>query len=139
MADDHPLRQQAASTDSPVVDQVTATPAALALIERLRREHGDLMFYQSGGCCDGSAPMCYCAGDFVLGDADRLLGHIGGQPFYMSEAQFAYWKHTQLIIDVVPGRGGMFSLDGATGQRFLTRSRLFTDAESQWLEAQGRL
>lgn len=136
---DAATREPTAPDTTATVDQVTATPAALALIERLRGEHGDLMFYQSGGCCDGSAPMCYAAGDFVLGDADRLLGQIGGQPFYISQSQFEYWKHTQLIIDVVAGRGGMFSLDNATGQRFLTRSRLFTDAESQWLEAQGRL
>lgn len=121
------------------VEQVTATPAALRLIERLRAEHGDIMFHQSGGCCDGSAPMCYPAGEFPLGDADRLLGRIGGAPFYISEGQFAYWQHTQLIIDTVPGRGGMFSLDGPTGERFLTRSRLFTDAEWATLLAQGRV
>ena len=117
--------------------QVTATPAALELIEQLRATHGELMFYQSGGCCDGSAPMCYAAGEFLIGDADRLLGHIGGMPFYISQAQFEYWKHTQLIIDVVEGRGGMFSLEGPTGRRFLTRSRLYEDAEWQALEAQG--
>ena len=109
--------------------RVTATDAARALIVTLRSKHGELMFHQSGGCCDGSAPMCYPQGEFIVGDYDRLLGHIGGAPFYISGPQFEYWKHTQLIIDVVPGRGGMFSLDGPEGLRFLTRSRLFTEAE----------
>ena len=109
--------------------RVTATDSARALIDTLRTKHGDLMFHQSGGCCDGSAPMCYPLGEFIIGDYDRLLGHIGGAPFYISGPQFEYWKHTQLIIDVVPGRGGMFSLDGPEGLRFLTRSRLFTDIE----------
>ena len=93
------------------------------------------MFHQSGGCCDGSAPMCYPSGEFIVGDYDRLLGEIGDMPFYISGPQFEYWQHTQLIIDVVPGRGGMFSLEGPTGRRFLTRSRLFTDEEWAWLEA----
>ena len=109
--------------------RVTATDCAHALIATLRAKHGDLMFHQSGGCCDGSAPMCYPKGEFIIGDYDRLLGHIGGVPFYISGPQFEYWKHTQLIIDVVPGRGGMFSLDGPEGLRFLTRSRLFTETE----------
>ena len=109
--------------------RVTATDSAQALIATLRAKHGDLMFHQSGGCCDGSAPMCYPRGEFIIGDYDRLLGHIGGAPFYISGPQFEYWKHTQLIIDVVPGRGGMFSLDGPEGLRFLTRSRLFTETE----------
>jgi uncharacterized protein len=109
--------------------RVTATDSAQALIATLRAKHGDLMFHQSGGCCDGSAPMCYPQGEFIIGDYDRLLGHIGGAPFYISGPQFEYWKHTQLIIDVVPGRGGMFSLDGPEGLRFLTRSRVFTETE----------
>lgn len=115
-----------------MVDKVTATEAALALIERLKTKYGDLMFHQSGGCCDGSAPMCYPAGEFLIGDSDVLLGEIGGCPFYIGAAQYEYWKHTQLIIDVVEGRGGMFSLEGPEGLRFLTRSRLFTDEE--WTE-----
>ncbi|HEY4066356.1 MAG TPA: DUF779 domain-containing protein [Burkholderiaceae bacterium] len=115
--------------------RVTATDAALALIAELRAKHGPLMFHQSGGCCDGSAPMCYPAGDFIVGDYDRLLGHIGEAPFYISGPQFEYWQHTHLIIDVVPGRGGMFSLEGPTGRRFLTRSRLYSDAEWASLEA----
>jgi uncharacterized protein (DUF779 family) len=109
--------------------KVLATEAALRWIERLRAKHGDLMFHQSGGCCDGSSPMCYPLGEFLIGDQDVLLGEIGGCPFYMGKAQYEYWKHTQLIIDVVDGRGGMFSLEGPEGIRFLTRSRVFPDAE----------
>ena len=111
------------------VSRVLATDAALALIDRLKAKHGPLMFHQSGGCCDGSSPMCYPEGDLLIGDSDVRLGEIGGCPFYMSATQFEYWKHTQLTIDVVSGRGGMFSLEGPEGLRFLTRSRLFTNAE----------
>jgi len=110
-----------------MVERVSATPAALELIAVLRAQHGALMFHQSGGCCDGSSPMCYPLGEFLVGDSDVQLGEIGGCPFYMSSAQFEYWQHTHLIIDVVPGRGGMFSLEGPTGRRFLTRSRLFSE------------
>lgn len=110
--------------------RVTATDAALQLIAELCRDHGPVLFHQSGGCCDGSSPMCYAVGDFMISDADVLLGEIGGASFYMSAAQFDYWRHTQLIIDVVPGRGGMFSLENGREKRFLTRSRLFTDAEA---------
>jgi uncharacterized protein (DUF779 family) len=117
-----------------MVARVLATDAALALIERLKAKHGPLMFHQSGGCCDGSAPMCYPQGEFLIGEVDVLMGEIGGCPFYMSQSQFAYWEHTQLIIDVVEGRGGMFSLEGPEGLRFLTRSRLFSDEE--WAELQ---
>lgn len=109
-------------------EKVLATDAALKLIERLQAKYGKLMFHQSGGCCDGSSPMCYPQGEFLVGDQDVLLGEIGGCPFYMGKAQFEYWKHTQLIIDVVEGRGGMFSLEGPEGVRFLTRSRLFPDS-----------
>jgi uncharacterized protein (DUF779 family) len=119
------------------VPQVAATEAALALIQTLVQRHGPVMFHQSGGCCDGSAPMCFAAGEFQLGDGDRLLGRIGGMPFYISASQYEYWRHTQLIIDVVAGRGGMFSLEGPTGRRFLTRSRLYDDVEWAWLEAHG--
>jgi uncharacterized protein (DUF779 family) len=121
------------------VAQVVATDAALALIAELQARHGELMFHQSGGCCDGSAPMCFPLGDFIVGDSDVLLGEIGGVPFYMSESQFEYWCHTQLIIDVVPGRGGMFSLEGPTGKRFLTRSRFYEDAEWAALLAAGKV
>jgi uncharacterized protein (DUF779 family) len=120
-----------------MVERVSATPAALELIAVLREQHGELMFHQSGGCCDGSAPMCYPRGEFMVGDSDVRLGEIGGCPFYMSRAQFEYWQHTHLIIDVVPGRGGMFSLEGPTGRRFLTRSRLFNDEESAALSARS--
>lgn len=115
------------------VKRVIATPAALELIELLKDRHGPLMFHQSGGCCDGSSPMCYPEGEFRIGGQDVRLGEIGGCPFYMGAAQFEYWRHTQLIIDVVPGRGGMFSLEGPEGKRFLTRSRLFDDEESAQL------
>jgi len=118
------------------VARVTATAAAQALIQRLAQKHGPLMFHQSGGCCDGSAPMCYPRGDLMVGEQDILLGEIGGQPFYIGAAQFEYWQHTHLIIDVVSGRGGMFSLEGAEGVRFLTRSRLYTDEESRHLMSQ---
>jgi uncharacterized protein len=118
-----------------MVLRVTATSEALTLIERLANEHGPLLFHQSGGCCDGSAPMCFPAGEFIVGASDVRLGEIGGMPFYMSAAQFEYWQHTQLVIDAVPGNGGMFSLERPTGLRFLTRSRLFDDAESAWLDA----
>ena len=87
------------------------------------------MFHQSGGCCDGSSPMCYPIGEFLLGSSDVKLGEIADAPFYMSESQFAYWQHTKLIIDVIPGRGGMFSLENPEGVRFLTRSEMFTDDE----------
>ncbi len=118
------------------LERVTATPAALDFIEALRQRHGPLMFFQSGGCCDGSAPMCYPAGEFNLSDSDVYLGNLGGTPFYMGMEQFGYWEHTQLIIDVVAGNGGMFSLDNGTGRRFLTRSRLFTDDECALLRTQ---
>ena len=124
---------------APSVDRVVATPAALALIAQLTARHGPLMFHQSGGCCDGSAPMCYPDGELLVGPADVRLGEIGGAPFYMTRAQFEYWQHTRLVIDVVPGAGGMFSLEGRTGQRFLTRSELFSDDEAAWLAAQPGL
>jgi uncharacterized protein len=120
------------------VAQVVATDAALALIQELRERHGELMFHQSGGCCDGSAPMCFPLGEFIVGDDDVHLGDIGGAPFYISGPQYEYWCHTQLIIDVVPGRGGMFSLEGPTGRRFLTRSRFYEDAEWNALVASGK-
>lgn len=119
--------------------QVLATLPALQLIAKLRARHGALLFHQSGGCCDGSSPMCYPQDDFIVGDRDVLLGEIGQAPFYISPSQFAYWKHTQLIIDVVPGRGGMFSLENGEGVRFLVRSRLFTDSEYAALKAAGKV
>lgn len=118
--------------------QVVATLPALQLIKKLQARHGLLLFHQSGGCCDGSSPMCFPQDDFIVGDHDVRLGEIGGVPFYISGPQFEYWKHTQLIIDVVAGRGGMFSLENGEGVRFLVRSRLFTDEEFAALRAQGR-
>ena len=120
------------------VDKVIATASADALIERLRQQHGPLLFHQSGGCCDGSSPMCYPQDGFIVGDRDVKLGEIAGATFYMSPSQYEYWKHTQLIIDVVEGRGGMFSLENGQGVRFLTRSRLFTDEEIEQLKQDGR-
>ncbi|MDK9695767.1 MAG: DUF779 domain-containing protein [Siculibacillus sp.] len=114
--------------------RVLATPVALDFIAELTARHGPVLFHQSGGCCDGSTPMCWPRADFIVGDTDVRLGEIGGAPFFMARSQFEYWKHTQLIIDVVPGMGGMFSLDNGTGRRFLTRSRLFEDGESTLLD-----
>jgi uncharacterized protein (DUF779 family) len=118
---------------APALARVVATDAALQMLGELRARYGPVMFFQSGGCCDGSAPMCYPLGEFAVSDSDVMLGELDGTPFYMGAEQFAYWEHTQLIIDVVAGNGGMFSLDNGTGRRFLTRSRLFTDAESALL------
>jgi len=132
-----------ASIDPTVADQagadgtplrVTVTPAAIALIEELRAEYGPVMFHQSGGCCDGSSPMCYPVGDFLTGDSDVHLGQVAGADFWISRPQFAVWKHTHLILDVVRGRGGMFSLENGRDKRFLIRSRLFTAAENTALE-----
>ncbi len=120
-------------------NQVVATLPARLLIDKLRARHGPVMFHQSGGCCDGSAPMCFPQGEFLLGDHDVRLGEINDAPFYISGPQFEYWKHTQLIIDVVEGRGGMFSLENGEGVRFLVRSRLFTDKEYEQLLAEGRV
>jgi uncharacterized protein len=119
--------------------RVTATPAALALIEELRAEHGPVMFHQSGGCCDGSSPMCYPVGDFITSDGDVHLGQVGGADFFISRSQFSVWKHTHIILDVVPGRGGMFSLENGREKRFHIRSRLFTEAENKALEGACRL
>jgi len=118
-----------APADAKLVSRVLCTEAAARLVEQLRGRYGPVLFHQSGGCCDGSAPMCYPAGEFVIGDRDVCLGEIASAPFYISESQFEYWQHTQLTIDVVPGHGGMFSLDNGTGLRFLVRSRLYQDDE----------
>jgi uncharacterized protein (DUF779 family) len=127
------------TTEIEVPAQVLRTDAAIALMERLETKHGPLMFHQSGGCCDGSSPMCYPRGEFLVGDQDVLLGTLGDTPFYMSGPQFEYWKHTELTLDVVPGRGGMFSLDNGEGVRFHIRSRVFTDGEIAALRAAGRI
>ncbi len=113
-----------------MVDKVIATDAALALIDTLKAQYGpDLIFHQSGGCCDNSAANCYLKGEITIGAQDVYLGDIGGCPFYIGTAQYEYWKHTQLIIDVIEGHGGTFSLEGPLGQAFHTRSRVFSDAE----------
>ena len=113
-----------------MVDRVTATPAALELIATLQSEYGpELLFHQSGGCCDNSAANCYLPTDLTIGPYDVKLGEVGGVPFYISQSQYEYWKHTQLILDVIEGSGGTFSLEGNTGKAFHTRSRLFTDEE----------
>ena len=106
------------------LDKVTATSEALALLAEIVADHGPVLFHQSGGCCDGSSPMCYPQGEFIVGDRDVKLGEIGGMPVYISDSQYEAWKHTDLIIDVVPGRGGMFSLDNGREKRFLTRSTI---------------
>jgi uncharacterized protein (DUF779 family) len=115
--------------------RVIASLEANNLIAKLLSQYGEIIFHQSGGCCDGSSPMCYQKSEFLVGDQDVLLGEIGGAPFYISFAQFNYWRHTQLIIDVVPGQGGMFSLENGTGKRFLTRSRVFSQQELSELQA----
>jgi uncharacterized protein len=110
--------------------RVMATDKALDLIREIQADYPDILFHQSGGCCDGSSPMCYPADEYRVGENDVKLGEIGGVPVYISGSQFAVWQHTQLIIDVVPGRGGMFSLDNGREKRFLTRSRLFGGGEA---------
>jgi uncharacterized protein len=120
-----------------MVARVLITDSAAAMVEKLKVQHGPLMFHQSGGCCDGSAPMCFPAGEFKVGAQDVLLGDIAGCPFYIGAAQFEYWRHTQLIVDVVPGRGAGFTVEAPEGVRFLTRSRVFTDEEANELRAAG--
>ncbi|GEO83923.1 MULTISPECIES: DUF779 domain-containing protein [Alphaproteobacteria] len=114
----------------PAQPRVVATQAALDFLREIQGDHPDILFHQSGGCCDGSSPMCYPTSDYRVGETDVKLGEIGGVPVYISGSQFAVWKHTQLIIDVVPGRGGMFSLDNGRERRFLTRSRLLAGGEA---------
>ena len=117
-----------------MVEKVIATEAALELIEFLKQKYGQLMFHQSGGCCDNSAANCYLPGELTIGAGDEYLGDIGGFPFYISKSQYEYWKHTQLIIDVIEGRGGTFSLEGSEGKAFHTRSRVSTPQEMLELE-----
>lgn len=116
-------------------ERILATEAALALIEKLKQQHGNLMFHQSGGCCDGSQPMCFAEGEFKIGGSDVLLGEIAGCKFYMHKDQFEYWKHTQLTLDVTPGRGSSFSLEIPLGVRFIIKSRIFTEEELVALES----
>jgi uncharacterized protein len=114
--------------------RVIATEAALRLLDAIRADHGPVLFHQSGGCCDGSAQMCYPSGEFRVGDRDVRLGAVGGAEVWMGAALFDYWRHSQLILDAGPGSGGAFSLDNGRGQRFVARSRVFTDAECAALE-----
>ena len=107
-----------------MIERLSFTQDTENLVNELTEIHGDLVFHQSGGCCDGSAPMCFPEGEFPLGDNDVKLGEIGGVPFYMNADQYEKWKHTDLTIDAVKGIGGMFSLDNGTGRRFLTKSEI---------------
>lgn len=160
-AADSPAASAAAGSVGARADpvRVAITPDAAAVLRRLRGMHGALMFHQSGGCCDGSSPMCYPRGDFIVGDDDVLLGLLDDAPIdadspgrpapydahgdipteltpvWISGSQYAAWKHTQLLLDVVPGRGGGFSVEAPEGVRFLTRSRVFDAAEREWVEA----
>ncbi len=117
-----------------MIKRVLFSEKALEVLALLKKEHGPLMFHQSGGCCDGSQPMCFEAGEFYIGSSDVCLGTIDGTDFWMSQDQFEYWKHTQLMIDVVEGRGSSFSLEIPLGLRFMVHSRLFTSAELGELE-----
>lgn len=115
--------------------RVTATPEARQLLDEIISRHGEVLIHQSGGCCDGSSPMCFPRGEFRIGQGDVLLGELGDTPVYIGGLQFAAWKHTQLLLDAVAGRGGMFSLDNGTERRFLVRSRIFSQEELDALDA----
>jgi uncharacterized protein (DUF779 family) len=117
------------------VRRVDITAEAAAVLRGLEAQHGALLFHQSGGCCDGSAPMCYLRSEFRVGARDVHLGDVTGTPVYIGALQFEAWRHTQLLIDVVPGRGSGFSLEAPLGVRFLTRSRVFNESEQAWLDA----
>ena len=125
----------------PAVSRVSVTPKAVEMLQSLQEQYGKLMFHQSGGCCDGSSPMCYPDGDFITGDSDVHIGSLDigagdSVEVWMSREQFAYWSHTHLTIDIVPGRGAGFSVEAPTGNRFLIRSRLFTDEESELMRSE---
>ena len=126
--------EEAPPVKDEAISRVTATESALDLLREIREDEPDVLFHQSGGCCDGSSPMCYPAGDFKVGTRDVKLGEIDGVPVYIGASQFEAWRHTQLILDVVPGRGGMFSLDNGRERRFLMRSRTFTPEELNSLD-----
>ena len=117
------------------IPRVNITDDATKIVDQIRAKHGELMFHQSGGCCDGSSPMCYPKGEFITGSSDVWMGEIAGCDFFMAADQFEYWKHTELTIDVVPGRGASFSLEIPLGLRFVTKSRLFSDEEYNSLAA----
>jgi len=120
------------------VPRVKITDEAAKIVDQLRAKHGELMFHQSGGCCDGSSPMCYPKGEFIVGSSDVWLGEVAGSDFYMARDQFEFWQHTELTIDVTPGRGASFSLEIPLGVRFVTKSRIFSFEESQNLSKPGR-
>ena len=111
------------SAHTPLGERLSASPAALQLLEELRHQHGALLIHQSGGCCDGSAPMCLRQQDMLIGDGDILVGVIDTTPFYMARAQWTYWENCHLVLDVEPGRAGMFSLEGSTGRHFVIHSQ----------------
>jgi len=113
------------------VPRVTITPEAATVVEQLREKHGELIFHQSGGCCDGSSPMCYPKGEFLVGSSDVWLGEVAGCDFYMAKDQFEFWQHTELTIDITKGRGASFSVEIPLGLRFVTKSRVFSYEESQ--------
>ncbi len=115
--------------------RVIINPEAILVVNELKSKFGELMFHQSGGCCDGSQPMCFEKGDFKVGNSDVCIGEIEGCEFWMSKDQFEYWQHTQLIIDVSKGRGSSFSLEIPLGVRFITKSRIFDEFEMNSLEA----
>lgn len=119
---------------NPAPHRISATEEAISWFEKLTTKHGKLMFHQSGGCCDGSAPMCFPDGEFRVGANDVLLGHVGDDiSVWIGADQFEYWRHTQITIDVVPGRGAGMSLEAPEGVRFIVRSRIFTDEEAELL------
>ncbi len=126
-----------AETAAARLERVAVSEAAAVLLESLKGEHGPLLFHQSGGCCDGSSPMCYPAGEFRIGQRDVYLGTVVGCEFYIGAAQYEYWKHTHLTVDVVPGRGSGFSVESPRGVRFLIRSRVFTQEEYAQMKAEG--
>jgi uncharacterized protein len=113
------------------VPRVKITDEAAKVVERLREKNGELMFHQSGGCCDGSSPMCYPKGEFLVGSSDVWLGEVAGCDFFMARDQFEFWQHTELTIDVIEGRGASFSLEIPLGLRFVTKSRVFSYEESE--------
>ncbi len=113
------------------ISRVKITEEAAKVVEQLREKHGELMFHQSGGCCDGSSPMCYPKGEFMVGSSDVWLGEVAGCDFFMAKDQFEFWQHTELTIDITKGRGASFSLEIPLGLRFVTKSRVFSYEESQ--------
>lgn len=112
-----------------MIERVLITTEAKQVVDQLQEQHGELIFHQSGGCCDGSSPMCFPKGDLMINEVDVWLGNVNNCDFYMSKDQFEYWKHTQLTVDVVKGRGASFSLEIPMGIRFVIKSRLFSDDE----------